>query len=563
MRLFVIILVVAIGMNVLMFNLSRNLLGQISSAYQQTLQMRMYLSANGEIQKSLALLSIGLATGRNFFIDKSKQSFSKTVATLEKNQANLSNIGEINSNLKNILTKMENIGATSNQKDLMEILERLESVSQKMTTLESKTWKKQLRSTEKMLSNYKNLNLLINLLSISLTIAMGLLSFFLYRKFLLEKKISKENEMKSSLFSSLSEAIFVTNSKGEIISCNQATIRMTGSDSRELIGKSLPKLMGHFEIESAKGIKDAGKNLTDIISKGIMKTGIRLHGILMGHDKWFTLNAQPVFYQQDSNNFSMILSFSDITEQVLSMKKIQEQQDKIIETSRSDLIAQMAGGIAHEINNPLTIISSSMELLDMKAKQQEKLDTTVVQKSTSKVIDTVNRIGKIVNGMLALSRKTKVNYENIEVGKPISMAVDLARNLLEKNNVKLILKEENFDQKIECYHIQISQVLINLMKNSVEAIRDLKERWIEIEVKKNENGIIIFVTDSGTGMSDELKDKIMLPFFTSKKIGEGTGLGLSISRTIIENHMGHLEVSKENKHTQFNIFLPYKISKAD
>ena len=103
----------------------------------------------------------------------------------------------------------------------------------------------------------------------------------------------------------------------------------------------------------------------------------------------------------------------------------------------------------------------------------------------------------------------------------------------------------------------ISQVLINLIKNSCDAISNLDERWISVEcLVEDSSNLIIKVIDSGNGIPDEMASKILLPYFTTKEVGKGTGLGLSLSRNIIEGHQGTLEIDMKAVNTTFIIKLP-------
>jgi C4-dicarboxylate-specific signal transduction histidine kinase len=99
-------------------------------------------------------------------------------------------------------------------------------------------------------------------------------------------------------------------------------------------------------------------------------------------------------------------------------------------------------------------------------------------------------------------------------------------------------------------------VLVNLIANACDAVRNQNERWIRIHLEPKPGGIEITVTDSGPGIKGDIREKIMNPFFTTKLKGKGTGLGLSISKSIIERHHGTLSLSSASKNTQFVIFLP-------
>jgi C4-dicarboxylate-specific signal transduction histidine kinase len=112
------------------------------------------------------------------------------------------------------------------------------------------------------------------------------------------------------------------------------------------------------------------------------------------------------------------------------------------------------------------------------------------------------------------------------------------------------------DQVISGHLIQMSQVLINLLNNSIHAVKDHPEKWVEIEVRETENSVQLMVTDSGTGIDEKIAEKIMLPFFTTKGPQVGTGLGLSISQSIVQKHGGILYYDRAYPNTRFVIELP-------
>ena len=109
---------------------------------------------------------------------------------------------------------------------------------------------------------------------------------------------------------------------------------------------------------------------------------------------------------------------------------------------------------------------------------------------------------------------------------------------------------------IFCRHVQISQVFLNLFSNSYDAVEHLSERWIQIDCAKNENFLILRIIDSGSGIPNEIQEKIFQPFYTTKEIGRGTGLGLSISNTIINNHKGKFTIDNNFPNTCFIVSLP-------
>jgi signal transduction histidine kinase len=123
-------------------------------------------------------------------------------------------------------------------------------------------------------------------------------------------------------------------------------------------------------------------------------------------------------------------------------------------------------------------------------------------------------------------------------------------------NIQIDLTNENFQLIINCCRVQLSQVILNLLGNSFDAIENLEERWVEVRCEKNEQNLIIKLIDSGNGIPSAIKEKIFQPFFTTKEIGKGTGLGLSLSHSIIKNHQGIFSLDENMKNTCFVITLP-------
>ena len=109
---------------------------------------------------------------------------------------------------------------------------------------------------------------------------------------------------------------------------------------------------------------------------------------------------------------------------------------------------------------------------------------------------------------------------------------------------------------IECQHVQIGQVILNLVSNSIDAIKDREEKWIKVAALDLIDFVEISVMDSGPGIPAEVADKLMTPFFTTKPAGQGTGLGLSISRRILADHGGDLRLDRAANHTRFVLVIP-------
>lgn len=236
--------------------------------------------------------------------------------------------------------------------------------------------------------------------------------------------------------------------------------------------------------------------------------------------------------------------------------EIEAQRGRLIQSAKMSSLGEMAAGIAHEVNNPLMIIRGYVRQSKRYIESNDLLNTEL-NSSLLKIDQMCIRIGKIIQGLRSFSRSgeadQKVKFSCIEM---INETLELCRQRIEQNGVQIYFAPDT-DYFIFGRSVQISQVLMNLISNSFDAIRDQSHSWIKITLEKTENNFIqIRVVDSGNGIPKEILEKIMQPFFTTKELGKGTGLGLSISKGIIEEHNGLFQYELYESHTSFVITLP-------
>lgn len=275
---------------------------------------------------------------------------------------------------------------------------------------------------------------------------------------------------------------------------------------------------------------------------------------LEGTRRWMETYAAP--YLLTNGEYAHIAITNDITEKIEFEREIALQRQALVNSSRLASLGEMAGGIAHEINNPLAIIMGTAGQLKLHMKRQNVQDE-IMDSGLSRIEDTVKRISSIIKGLKSFSRDTSdEEFKKTSVSSIISDTLDLITEKLKNNNIDIQCKIQ-FDALISCQAIQISQVLMNLLTNAFYAVGEVEEKWIVIETAQGSDGYVdLKVTDSGTGIDPDLQSKIMEPFYTTKPVGQGTGLGLSISSGIIKEHQGKLHLNTEYPHTQFVITLP-------
>lgn len=216
-------------------------------------------------------------------------------------------------------------------------------------------------------------------------------------------------------------------------------------------------------------------------------------------------------------------------------------------------LGEMASGIAHEINNPLAIISGKSQVLDLLL-QDEVIDRAHVLKVSESIRTTVDRIAQIVQGMRKISRDAS-GTELIETGllQVIQETVNLYQGRLGKTETKLTLPTTDFTVKTN--PVYVSQILLNLLNNSVDALKALPERWIEIRLERVNDRIVLSVIDSGAMIPASLQEKIFQPFFTTKPPGLGTGLGLSVSASLASSMGADLKLDGHSPTTRFDLIF--------
>lgn len=235
--------------------------------------------------------------------------------------------------------------------------------------------------------------------------------------------------------------------------------------------------------------------------------------------------------------------------------KIHEARSKY--SSKLASLGEFSASIAHEINNPLTIIEGATNLIKILLRE-EPIDRYALDKSADKVILTTQRIARIIKSLRMLSGNVKEEpFNNVSFMDIVEPSLEITKSKLLEHNIELRINPGKENIPLFGNEIQLSQVIMNLVSNSIDAIKDQEgSRWIEIQYCPSVIWLDILIHDSGLGVSEEIAGKMMEPFFTTKSSNQGTGLGLSISKSILDSHGATIELVKEMKNTVFRIRFP-------
>lgn len=237
-------------------------------------------------------------------------------------------------------------------------------------------------------------------------------------------------------------------------------------------------------------------------------------------------------------------------------KVIKDRAKQLTEQAKFSSLGVMTAGIVHEINNPLSVIKHRSSILRTQV-LKNNLDKDMLLRNLDQIEITGERITKIINSLRKFSRSARSeSFQVVSVATIVEDTLSYCSDRFYHNNV--ILQVEPYPPvDIEVRAVEISQVILNLLNNSFDAVKSMANPWVKVDFEDLGDRIRIRVVDSGHGISSAVKKRIMEPFFTTKE-DEGTGLGLSISKGIVEKHFGKLYYDEGNTNTTFVLELPYR-----
>lgn len=237
--------------------------------------------------------------------------------------------------------------------------------------------------------------------------------------------------------------------------------------------------------------------------------------------------------------------------------QLELERSKSIYASRLAMLGQMAGGIAHEVNNPLMIIDGNVRRLQQMIERSE-FDTEQMGKSLITIGRTSERIGKIVKSLLLFSGQGEnKSMAPLNVTQEILDTLTFVTEKLKREHIELRFEPPKENVIVLFIAQQFKLVLISLINNSFDAIEDNPgNKWIQIELKATTTRVEIAVTDSGEKMSKEIQEKLFHPFFTTKDVGKGMGLSLSVAKGLINDHSGTIYFDQNSSYNRFVFELP-------
>ncbi|OYZ24052.1 MAG: hypothetical protein B7Y39_02310 [Bdellovibrio sp. 28-41-41] len=237
-------------------------------------------------------------------------------------------------------------------------------------------------------------------------------------------------------------------------------------------------------------------------------------------------------------------------------------QQNLIQNAKMSALGRMAAGMAHEINNPLAIIvgkaNGLKRIVDSQNTNENKIDITKLSQDLEKILNTANRIAKIISSLRSFSRNGAQDpFFEVSLSHWLNETLELCRQTMLSHSIQLNVGKIP-DISFMCRESQLSQVLLNLLNNGVDAVKNQTNKEISISFEVSKKFLYLYVRDSGPPIPLDVQSRLMEPFFTTKAPGSGTGLGLSISLGIMREHRGNMRFVPNEPQTCFVMEIPLK-----
>jgi two-component system CheB/CheR fusion protein len=326
--------------------------------------------------------------------------------------------------------------------------------------------------------------------------------------------------------------VAVTDQKGTIIFANQKFCEISKYSRDELLGQN------HRIVNSGYHSEEFFRNMWRTIASGKIWRGEIRNRAKDGTYYWVDTTIVPLLDER-GKPYRYVSFRVDITER----KKAEELLRK---SEKIATLGELASGLAHEIRNPLAAIKMSLQAMAM--------DGQGANQTLDLVLAELDRIDAIVGEFLLLSKPHEVQFHEHDLCQLVHTVVDLMRVQATNQGITLTVACDEDVPQVRCEPNQLKQVVINLIKNAMEAMPD--GGTVEVQVKRHSpSHVVVRVRDEGCGIPEDLIPRLTEPFYTTKP--HGTGLGLSICQKIISDHAGSLDIhSKVNEGTTIDVILP-------
>jgi PAS domain S-box-containing protein len=343
-------------------------------------------------------------------------------------------------------------------------------------------------------------------------------------------------------------AIIVADMKGVILFMNESARKLFGYTTRVAVGKSIAEYL-----YTPGGARSIMKKLRSREYGGVGKLYTTNMTIITASGRSVPVEMNASIIYENGKEIATMGIYNDLRPKIKIEKKLREaERIKLAQSNKMASLGQLAAGVAHEINNPLSGI-----LIDASLIMEELEDDNPLKEDMRNIIEDINRCKDIVKNLLAYSRQVEIKEETLDMNSVIEQTFSLLKNHALLQNITI--KKEFSDGMLmfKGDKNQLIQVFTNLIINSAHAIKDTGTITMKTDRDKSKGKIYVEISDTGCGIPENVLPKIFDLFFTTKEEGKGTGLGLGTVQGIIEKHGGKIKVKETSpKGTTFQISLP-------
>ena len=342
----------------------------------------------------------------------------------------------------------------------------------------------------------------------------------------------------------------------KIVYCSANIKDSLGYSTNEFTGKILSE---HFdEVTRERFFKKISSLNSGSIKHVAMECPISTK---IGETKWFLINFK-ILMDENGKNIGYRGSILDVNSEHEIETEYLKQQESAVISSKVASMVEMSRGVAHEINNPLTILTGNIFRIKMMI-DKDPIKVDEVHKFLDILEKCTNRITDIVSSLKEFSRDASSDpIKPVKLKTILDSVYSFCSERLRIKDIEIKVLHFSNDIEIMCRATQLGQMFLNLVNNSQDELEKSDgDKWIEITVEELKKDVRINVTDSGQGIPKEVAEKIFDPFYTTKAVGSGTGLGLSNAYGIIKELEGKFEVDHDYPNTRFVITLPKFIDK--
>ena len=349
-------------------------------------------------------------------------------------------------------------------------------------------------------------------------------------------------ELYTALIENSSDNISMLRDDGVTVYQSDAVYRQLGYEPGELTGRNNCDLV-HPDDAEATGARFRSIFATDGVVGPVRFRFRHKSGA------WHFLESVAKRFEGPDGTLFAVVNTRDVTEMVTAQLELEATQDELAEAMKMEAVGRLAGGVAHDFNNLLTVIAGYAELVSA------TLDTADFRsEDLGEIKRAAHRASLLTRQLLAFSRKQVLRPEVLDVNSVVRDVGLLVRRMIGED-IQLVIETAPSTLPVRGDRSQLEQVLMNLAVNARDAMP--KGGRLIVRTDGRDSTVYLIVTDNGTGMPQEVLDRLFEPFFTTKDVGKGTGLGLSTAYGIVKQSGGDIQVQSEmNKGTVFTISLP-------